>query len=91
MEWISVKDRTPEEGVPVWVIESDYQGPIIMEYNYVVGEDHDFWAWCRVYDVPGYYKGKWHSDSAEHDDDYEVTHWMPLPEPPKCIDEKGNL
>lgn len=56
MEWISVKDRLPEEDT--WVLVYSRQGRYTnLKVDYIHG-------------------GKWfHS--------FYVTHWMPLPEPPK--------
>ncbi len=57
MNWISVKDRLPEEGYYLVFIKNP--GPF--KYIYVA-----------------YYYGdnEWNVDG-------EVTHWKPLPEPPK--------
>lgn len=66
MEWISVKDRFPEEWVTVLITDgknvgiSSNQIDCITEENCISSE--------------GYYIGT----SLQ-----EITHWMPLPEPPK--------
>ena len=53
-EWISVKDRLPDETKDEYVlVVCDYHGKIKVETRKM-----------------------WHIDSV-------VTHWMPLPEPPK--------
>lgn len=77
MEWISVKDKTPDESVAVWAIEKNHKSPLIMTYEY-----EDGWFWAISYDTP-YYDGKTWTADSEFDDEYNVTHWMPLPEPPK--------
>jgi hypothetical protein len=59
-EWISVKDRLPEDASTVLAIDSD--GTI----------------------SSAYYVGRWHS-GGDLDED-AVTHWMPLPEPPKEVE-----
>ena len=82
MEWISVKYKKPKENQIVWAIEKNHQGPIMMEYAYINDGDNSGWIWARIYDVPTYHNGYWDFES-EWDDNYEITHWMPLPEPPK--------
>ena len=61
-KWISVKDRLPDNDVPVMI------------YNYDVN-------------IGVYYKNKFHAFD-ENGYPFEinyVTHWMPLPEPPKEV------
>ena len=65
MEWISVKDRLPEENE--YVLCARLQGSM-SGYKYIlpsVGRVRNKSSWSCVMD--------WVS----------VTHWMPLPEPPK--------
>jgi len=74
MQWISVKDRLPEDDLYVLV----YFGkkPWLNFWttdNRAIGcrnnaENRDISEWCVYKDTP------------THD---EVTHWMPLPQPPK--------
>ena len=62
-EWISVKDRLPEEKVNC-----------IVYYQHAYRDNDGYWAigFC-------FYDGeKFRIDLL-----YKVTHWMPLPEPPK--------
>lgn len=62
-EWISVKDRLPEEKVNC-----------IVHYKHSYCDNDDYWAIGICF-----YDGeKFKIDWA-----YKVTHWMPLPEPPK--------
>lgn len=57
-EWISVKERLPEEDIVV-----------ILTDHIDVGT--------------GWFNGKeWRTPFADIDE-YRITHWMPLPEPPK--------
>ena len=56
-DWISVKDRMPEENVPVLVWDS--QG----------------FAFIDIHE-----SGKWRIGTPHY---AVITHWMPLPEPPK--------
>ena len=62
-EWISVKDRLPEEKVNC-----------IVHYQHAYCDNDDYWAigFC-------FYDG----EKFQIDWTYKVTHWMPLPEPPK--------
>ena len=66
-QWISVKERLPEINKSVLVNSLDF---------FTTGEPVV---------IVGSYTGKaWHQDWCRDDDDLiEITHWMPLPEPPK--------
>ena len=75
MEWISVKDRLPEYDVPVLVISKTYPN----EVTTAVLRYEDGWHW-EQYAGYGFLSDK---DCYEFDDDYQYTHWMPLPTPPK--------
>lgn len=61
-EWISVKDRLPEENINVLI----YRRNMMNVYTYFGhGEwEDDYGYWTRT-------------------EDDGITHWMPLPEPPK--------
>ena len=62
-EWISVKDRLPEEKVNC-----------IVHYKHAYCDNDDYWAiGVCFYDCEKFQIGL----------AYKVTHWMPLPEPPK--------
>lgn len=76
--WISVKDRLPDENVPVWCC-SDSLHPFIGGYVYV---DNEGYAWTNCYRSFYFHDGKWKADDFEWDDQYDVTHWQPLPTPP---------
>ena len=64
MEWISVKERLPDE-----------QGAVL---GYCIGGKHKQLSWMDIY----YWTGEKFGHPNPHEND-EVTHWMPLPEPPK--------
>lgn len=69
--WISVKDRLPEKYQDVLVLVK-YDGTIYCEqfHEQVI-------AWLTV-------NGDWDSDCGDfNDSDGVITHWMPIPEPPK--------
>ena len=62
-EWISVKDRLPEEKVNC-----------IVYYQHAYCDNDGYWAiGICFYDGEKFQMGL----------SYKVTHWMPLPEPPK--------
>ena len=72
-EWISVKDRLPDNKEHDWVLAQ-------------VVEDNGYMHIPRVmeYRQP---KNDWFEDTygwlSEYNGTFTVTHWMPLPEPPK--------
>ena len=77
MKWISVEDRLPEKNKKVLIWIEGYSA-------------HSGMHWTRK----GYWLCPWHGDrwaeafmdkACEHLDMgfAEVTHWMPLPEPPE--------
>lgn len=68
-EWISVKDRLPECGVSVLI---HFKSGLNMAAGFLQDVDEDRTMWC-AYTDDGFYA----------DCDYEPSHWMPLPEPPK--------
>ncbi|MGS0941595.1 DUF551 domain-containing protein [Pseudomonas luteola] len=77
-EWISVKDKLPEIGVPVWLYE-----PGCTPWIGWRGEDGEFWLWGNCYGSGYEYQaGEWISVDLIIDDDYQPTHWQPLPDPP---------
>ena len=63
-EWISVKDRLPDQNIRVLVWMQDNEE----EYTQI---DTDRWS-CTM--EQGYHWIRWGN---------RVTHWMPLPQPPK--------
>jgi hypothetical protein len=74
MSWISVFDMTPELDKNVLAVcDGEVKIMALCEMRDDDGLLCD--AWCMVYDgLDG---------DANFDDDYNVTHWMPIPEPPK--------
>ena len=78
-EWISVDDRLPEDSGYYLVVYRD-------KYNESISIDFDMYVKCNV--------GEWWESEFACDitkqflwatrlQEQEVTHWMPLPEPPK--------
>lgn len=74
-EWISVKDRLPEESGNYIVCCDD------SSCSYGEG----IWYSSDVVVVSEYYEGSWiwYEGGTEWSLENIVTHWMPLPEPPK--------
>ena len=74
MEWISVKDRMPDAYQPVIVHvrhTEEWRNTVLTEHPWHVVEE-DVWlgdGWCNNAD----------------EDIHEVTHWMPMPEPPEEV------
>ena len=64
-EWISVKDRLPEDCKKILVVN----GRGYISISSLWRKDGSKWTWV---------------DSAGHFNHVnDITHWMPLPEPPK--------
>ena len=75
MEWINVKDKLPEENETVWIHGDGWTSLGGLVYN-------EGWLWAVAYDAPSLENGKIQCELYA-DDEYNVTHWMPLPEPLK--------
>ena len=45
--------------------------------------DSECWLWGNTYGSMWYNGEKWEAD-LESDDDYNPTHWLPLPSPPNA-------
>ena len=78
-EWISVNDRLPEDSGYYLVVYRD-------KYNESISIDFDMYVKCNI--------GEWWESEFACDitkqflraaklQEQEVTHWMPLPQPPK--------
>jgi hypothetical protein len=80
MSWISVKDRFPDFDIPVLVYFLKSKSMMCGMRSYT----GDGWLWS-IWNGLGDFQDK---SEFECDDDYPITHWMPLPEPPKQPDNK---
>ena len=70
-KWISVEDRLPEDNLNVLVYAiGDNENSVIAMTDYT----HKMYG----YNIEG-----WHSPWQYFFYEYKITHWMPLPEPPK--------
>lgn len=73
--WISVEDTLPELDTPVHAVFDDHVGIFAR-----CDDDNGGWLWARCYGTSSWDNyGDWLQD-----DDYQsITHWKPLPTPPK--------
>jgi hypothetical protein len=80
--WVPVAERLPKYETPVWLFDAA-TGSIWIGGR---GECDDGWLWCNAYHNiwRSSHDNKWESD-LQSDDDYNPTHWMPLPEPPALV------
>lgn len=70
MEWISIDDRKPPQDIPVLVSKFDGRKNVCMNFVWIATRYRNDWVWA--------------DDEKPMDPKYGViTHWMPLPEPPK--------
>ena len=78
-EWISVEDRLPEDsGYYLVVYRDKYNGSISIAFDmYVKCNVGEWWESEFACDITKQFL--WATRLQEQ----EVTHWMPLPEPPK--------
>ncbi|MDI1222941.1 DUF551 domain-containing protein [Acinetobacter guillouiae] len=77
MNWISVENKRPVYGQPILIVVDG----VTQNITYMLDGSDDSSDWCEPY-------------FFEHDDCCKmwwdkVTHWMPLPEPPKEEKEEG--
>lgn len=78
-EWIRVEDRLPDK-MNVYIVYAQGGNPL-----------YDDDIWCKnIVTLAEYAFGEWtwHENGNEYDITDIVTHWMPLPEPPRM--EGGN-
>lgn len=100
-EWINVKDRLPQDGQKVLGID-DLQDQWVVSFNfskktYRMGDKVIYHV------IPGCYEWDFETDNSlccfcvcpkfntipidRHPEKRTITHWMPLPEPPKSEDQ----
>ena len=70
--WIPVTERLPEDHIPVLICNDD--GKIMTAERY----ENEWWLYYCPYDTAMWYE----------EENGAVTHWMPLPEPPKGGEEQ---
>jgi hypothetical protein len=71
MEWRSDMENAPKDGTEILIFGHDIGGARLFAAYWEPG-DHSWKGWHSNACVDGYYGLK----------DDEVTHWMPLPNPP---------
>ena len=80
MDWISVKDRLPEKSGEYLVY-----GPHVRTAWFAESlRENPQLEYYGAPNLPGFYNGDNEADWVE----YGITHWMPLPEPPKEDDDE---
>ncbi len=75
--WIKTEDRLPEYLETVWLANPQHN----IAFLGCLVEYEDGWCWAKSNGCTYIDKGKIVAECDE--DDYEVTHWMPLPKPPQ--------
>jgi hypothetical protein len=74
--WIAVSERLPHLDVPVLAVSAHYPNKISAAMRVDGG---DGWMWAVA---NGYFSTLSEVDAYEVDDDYQFSHWQPLPSPP---------
>ena len=75
-QWISVEDKLPEPEIPVLAIVNGFDGILTLERRWEICNPH-----IECY-FPDFLYWDWIDNDGQYFED-RVTHWMPLPEPPK--------
>ena len=90
--WVSVEERLPEIDVVVLTCrESGFDGRPIYAFGARVDEG-DGWLWGISDQRNGCDPAQdAHGNDVEVDDDYKVTHWMPLPAAPPAKHPSGEV
>lgn len=77
-QWISVKDRLPDEGTEALIYAAAKANGCAKGDRVTIAKwDRTYFMWNSFGEL------RWHVWQY-FDYDYEVTHWMPLPEPPRA-------
>ena len=78
MEWISIEDRFPPQGVYVLIAKFDHREKVKMYFIDIAENIGQYW-----------YEGKDGEEITQGGKYGRVTHWMPLPNPPEPKKESG--
>ena len=95
--WIETKDKMPEPGIPVLVyvqnvygdktrrLRAQYADKHMLEMEVVISDCEDDVDYSEAEDTY-YVKPGWYETNENEETHWriigDVTHWMPLPEPP---------
>lgn len=74
LQWISVEERLPEEDALILFVISNVGGTPYVKIGLRSWDGNDWW-WCNE-------DGEYDEQGNDADSSI-VTHWMPLPNPPK--------
>lgn len=77
-KWIPVTERLPEKGIDVLVFAEGKIEGFFGDTVIAISNRYDFKIFTDFEEVE-----VWRSPWQYFLTDYEITHWMPLPEPPK--------
>ena len=83
--WISVKDRMPDEDAAYMVFYHEWSnGEFLPKY------DERYVKIIKFFRGSGWIFPVCVDERCENDTNREVTHWMPLPKPPKEVDHEDH-
>ena len=84
-QWISVKDRLPEPGMSVIIYGTPNEDPEHTDGKIAITHMSEWNYLNSQIKTEPYWIMPWQYFSF----DYTITHWMPLPEPPKGVKQDG--
>ena len=82
--WIPVSEALPDEGVPVFVVGTNGEHRYVTTAMLTWEDAGDCTGWCWNQLCNHYNTDLHDASNYEFDDDYEYTHWRPLPPPPEA-------
>lgn len=88
MNWISVSERLPDVVPDDFGIHSESAEVLVYRVCPVTGNGGIWIASYKVYPAEDKYGPKWIEKGIDGYDLEGITHWMPLPEPPKSDEQK---
>jgi len=99
MKWIEVKSNLPKPGVPILAFGlNGYQKRRTLRAFYAPrftiedDNEHEAAEYCEEKDNYFLHEGWYENNEYEEVHwmiDFPVTHWMPLPEPPECLNDSS--